>query len=171
MNKAKRIIDNMDRENAAAISSVIGTIDENATPLKQARYINDILNTAENMNICMTNTMRKCGGCCLSANAVRIAKKLYAKSDNITEFLNLLNEADIGGKNLHISDGKIIAVYKKCYCNIPKKVDNLNKNYCECSAGWYMRLFSEVFEKKVNVEIVDTIVNGASECTFEISDF
>ena len=171
MNKAKRIIDNMDRENAAAISSVIGTIDENATPLKQARYINDILNTAENMNICMTNTMRKCGGCCLSANAVRIAKKLYAKSDNITEFLNLLNEADIGGKNLHISDGKIIAVYKKCYCNIPKKVDNLNKNYCECSAGWYMRLFSEVFEKKVNVEIVDTIVNGASECTFEISGF
>ncbi len=171
MNKAKRIIDNMDRENAAAISSVIGTIDENATPLKQARYINDILNTAENMNICMTNTMRKCGGCCLSANAVRIAKKLYAKSDNITEFLNLLNEADIGGRNLHISDGKIIAVYKKCYCNIPKKVDNLNKNYCECSAGWYMRLFSEVFEKKVNVEIVDTIVNGASECTFEISGF
>ena len=171
MNKAKRIIDNMNRENAAAISSVIGTIDENATPLKQARYINDILNTAENMNICMTNTMRKCGGCCLSANAVRIAKKLYAKSDNITEFLNLLNEADIGGRNLHISDGKIIAVYKKCYCNIPKKVDNLNKNYCECSAGWYMRLFSEVFEKKVNVEIVDTIVNGASECTFEISDF
>ena len=171
MNKAKRIIDNMDRENAAAISSVIGTIDENATPLKPARYINDILNTAENMNICMTNTMRKCGGCCLSANAVRIAKKLYAKSDNITEFLNLLNEADIGGRNLHISDGKIIAVYKKCYCNIPKKVDNLNKNYCECSAGWYMRLFSEVFEKKVNVEIVDTIVNGASECTFEISGF
>ena len=119
----------------------------------------------------MTNTMRKCGGCCLSANAVKISKKLYAKSNNLTEFLNLLNEADIGGKNLHISGDKIIAVYKKCYCNIPKKVENLNKNYCECSAGWYMRLFSEVFEKNVNVEIVDTIVNGASECTFEISGF
>lgn len=34
-----------------------------------------------------------------------------------------------------------------------------------------MRLFSEVFEKEVNVEIVDTIVNGAFECTFEISGF
>lgn len=85
--------------------------------------------------------------------------------------MNLLNEADIDGKNLHISGDKIIAVYKKCYCNIPKKVENLNKNYCECSAGWYMRLFSEVFEKNVNVEIVDTIVNGASKCTFEISGF
>lgn len=107
----------------------------------------------------------------LYGKRVWIAKKLYAKSNNITEFLNLLNEADIDGKNLHISGDKIIAVYKKCYCNIPKKVENLNKNYCECSAGWYMRLFSEVFEKNVNVEIVDTIVNGASECTFEISGF
>ena len=171
VNKAKRIIDNVEKENAVVICSQIGTIDEKATPLKQARYINDILNVTEKMNICMTNTMRKCGGCCLSANAVKISKKLYAKSNNLTEFLNLLNEADIGGKNLHISGDKIIAVYKKCYCNIPKKVENLNKNYCECSAGWYMRLFSEVFEKNVNVEIVDTIVNGASECTFEISGF
>lgn len=38
--------------------------------------------------------------------------KLYAKSNDIAEFLNLLNEADIGGRNLHIFDGKIIAVYK-----------------------------------------------------------
>lgn len=171
MNKAKRIINNMDDESAAAVCAEIGTIDENATPLKQARYINDILNVAGKMNLCMTDTMRKCGGCCLSANAVKTAKKLYAKSSNITEFLNLLNEADIGGRNLHISDHKIIAVYKKCYCNIPKKVENLNKNYCECSAGWYMRLFSEVFEKNVTVKIVDTIVNGATECTFEILDF
>ena len=44
----------------------------------------------------------------------------------------------------------------------------MNKKYCECSAGWYMRLFSEVFEKSVTVTIVDTIVNGAAECVFEI---
>lgn len=47
----------------------------------------------------------------------------------------------------------------------------MNKNYCECSAGWYMKLFSEVFEKNVSVKIIDTIVNGADECTFEISNF
>lgn len=171
MNKASRIINNMEKENAVAICSELGTIDEKATPFKQARYINNVLNSAEEMNINLTNTMRKCGGCCLSANAIKIAKKLYAKSGNIADFLALLNEADIGGRNLHISNGKIIGVYKKCYCNIPKKVEKLNKNYCECSAGWYLRLFSEVFEKNVRVEIVDTIVNGASECTFEISDF
>ena len=46
----------------------------------------------------------------------------------------------------------------------------MNKTYCECSAGWYQKLFSEVFEREVSVKIVDTIVNGAAECTFEITN-
>jgi len=107
----------------------------------------------------------------LSANSIKKAKKIFSKSNNIEEFLTLLNEADIGGQNLYLSGNKIIAIYKKCYCNIPKKIKDMNKNYCECSAGWYMKLFSEVFEKNVSVKIIDTIVNGADECTFEISNF
>ncbi len=171
MNKAKRIVDNMAAEIASVVCTEIGTIDENATLRKQAKYINEILNTAESKGICMTDTMRKCGGCCLSASTINSAKKLYTKSNSITEFLDYLNEAHIGGGNLHISDGKIIGIYKECYCNIPKQIENLNKGYCECSAGWYMRLFSEVFGKHVTVKILDTIVNGAVECTFEISDY
>lgn len=169
MNKAKRVIGNMSENDALIICNEIGEIAENATPLKQARYINDILNTAESMDICMADSMRKCGGCCLSANAIKVAKKLYAKSDDLADFLERLNEADLGGKNLHLTGEKIIAVYKKCYCNIPKKVEQMNKNYCECSAGWYQKLFSEVFEKNVSVKIVDTIVSGAEECIFEIT--
>ena len=171
MNKAKRVLDHMPAEDASVICAEIGVIDEKATPLKQARYINEILNIAENKGICMADTMRKCGGCCLSASAVNTAKKLYAKSNDITEFLNYLNEVHIGGGNLHLSDRKIIGIYKVCYCNIPKQIENMNKEYCECSAGWYTRLFSEVFGKNVTVKIIDTIVNGAAECTFEISDY
>ena len=54
---------------------------------------------------------------------------------------------------------------------MPKKVEHMNKKYCECSAGWYMKLFSAVFGKDVTVKVIDTIVNGASECTFEITGF
>ena len=171
MNKAKRIIDNMEKEKASEFISEIGEIDDNATPLKQAKYINTLLNLAESKDVCIIDTMRKCGGCCLSANSIKKAKKIFSKSNNIEEFLTLLNEADIGGQNLYLSGNKIIAIYKKCYCNIPKKLKDMNKNYCECSAGWYMKLFSEVFEKNVSVKIIDTIVNGADECTFEISNF
>ncbi|MDD6036320.1 MAG: DUF6144 family protein [Lachnospiraceae bacterium] len=171
MNKARRVVENMEIENVSVICSELGMIAENATPLKQAKYINEILNTAENMNICMVETMRKCGGCCLSANLIEQAKKLHNNANNITEFLDSLNEKHIGGGNLHISEGKIIGIYKECYCNIPKQIEKINKGYCECSAGWYTKLFSEVFEKKVTVKILDTIVNGAMECRFEISDY
>ena len=58
------------------------------------------MNTAEEEQICMTDAMRKFGGCCISANAIRIAEKLYAKSDSIDTFLMLLNEADIGGQSV-----------------------------------------------------------------------
>ena len=115
MNKAKRVLEHMKEKDVNKIETEIGEIAENATPLKQARYINDTLNAAEKMNICMTDTLRKCGGCCLSANAIKIAKKLYAKSEDLPDFLERLNEADLGGKNLHMSGDKIIAVYKKCY--------------------------------------------------------
>ena len=59
MNKAKRVLDHMPVEDASVICAEIGVIDEKATPLKQARYINEILNIAENKGICMADTMRK----------------------------------------------------------------------------------------------------------------
>ena len=52
MNKAKRVLEHMKEKDANKIENKIGEIAENATPLKQARYINDTLNAAEKMNIC-----------------------------------------------------------------------------------------------------------------------
>ena len=51
MNKAKRVLEHMKEKDADKIETEIGEIAENATPLKQARYINDTLNAAEKMNI------------------------------------------------------------------------------------------------------------------------
>jgi len=163
------MLSNMSGQEKEQIIIKVGHIDETATPLKQARYINNFLCAAEEMGVKTKNCMRKCGSDCISNNAIKIAKKLYSKSANISEFLEKLNEADIGGRNLHLDNGHIIGIYKKCYCNIPKKVDVINQNYCECSAGWFEALFSTVFDKKVKVTIIDTITNGAPECTFRIA--
>ena len=57
---------------------------------------------------------------------------------------------------------------RNCYCDIPYEAKKLNPLYCQCSAGWFQRLFSEVFEKPVAVKMINTITNGANECTFEI---
>lgn len=168
MNKAIRILENMDSDGRQSIVAALGEIPENADLGRQAQYINDLLNYAETNMIPMQDTMRKCGGNCLGKEAIELAKNIYEKSTTIDEFLVGMNDIGIGGGNLHIEQNKVIAIYKNCYCDIPYETKKLNPLYCQCSAGWFQRLFSEVFGKPVSVKKINTITNGASECTFEI---
>lgn len=52
--------------------------------------------------------MKPCGYQCISSSIIDKTKKLYEKSKNIDDFLQLLNEQHLGGGQLHINDGKII---------------------------------------------------------------
>lgn len=168
MNKATRILENMISDDRKIMTAALGEISENADPDRQAQYINDLLNYAEAKDVPMQDVMRKCGGSCLTKEVIDLAKDIYEKSVDISEFLAGMNDIGIGGKNLHIANGKVIAIYKSCYCDIPYKTQNLKPLYCQCSAGWFQHLFSEVLGKPVSVKKVDTITNGAKECTFEI---
>lgn len=168
MNKATRVLENMAFHEKEKTITALGEISDHGDLGRQAQYINELLNFAETNEIPMQDTMRKCGGNCLSKDVIELAKKIYENSSTIEEFLSGMNEIGIGGKNLHIENKKIIAVYKSCYCDVPYETKKLNPLYCQCSAGWFQHLFSEVFGKSVSVHIVDTITNGAKECTFEI---
>lgn len=168
MNKAIVVLENVTSNEREKIVTELGEISDNADLGRQAQYINDLLNFAESNGIPMQSTMRKCSGSCLTKDVIEQAKKIYGQSSAIDEFLSGMNEIGIGGGNLHTKDNKIIAIYKNCYCDIPYETKNLNPSYCQCSAGWFQHLFSEVFGKTVSVHIVDTITNGAKECTFEI---
>lgn len=104
----------------------------------------------------------------MGEEAIELAKNIYEKSSTIDEFLVGMNDMGIGGGNLHVEQNKVIAIYKSCYCDIPHETKKLNPLYCQCSAGWLQRLFSEVFGKPVSVKIINTITNGANECAFKI---
>ena len=168
MNKAIRILENMTLDDRERIVTTLGDISETEDLSRQAQYINDLLNYAETNMMPMQNTMRKCGGNCLGKEAIELAKNIYEKASTIDEFLVSMNDMGIGGGNLHIEYNKVIAIYKNCYCDIPYETKKLNPLYCQCSAGWFQSLFSEVFGKPVSVKIFNTITNGANECTFEI---
>lgn len=168
MNKAIRVLENMTSNEKEKILAGVGDISDNADLSRQAQYINELLNFAETNEIPMQSTMRKCGGNCLTKDVIELVKKIYGQSSTIEELLSGMNERGIGGGKLHMQNNKIIAIYKNCYCDIPYQIKNLNPSYCQCSAGWFQRLFSEVFGKSVSVHIVDSITNGAKECTFEI---
>lgn len=168
MNKAIRILENMTSNEREKMRTALGDISENANLDRQAQYINELLNFAKENEISMQSTMRKCGGSCLTKDVIVLVRKIYEQSSTIDELLAGMNESGIGGGNLHLKNNKIVAIYKSCYCDIPYETKNLNPSYCQCSAGWFQHLFSEVFGKSVSVHIVDTITNGAKECTFEI---
>lgn len=104
----------------------------------------------------------------MGQSIIDMAKDIYSKAADIEEFLAELNKTGIGGGNLRIGNGKVIAAYKECYCDIPPAIKKINPMYCQCSAGWFQSLFSAVFGKTVPVKIIDTITNGARECTFKI---
>ena len=128
---------------------------------------------AELENACggevVTQVMKPCGQQCIPESFIARAKSIYAETDSIEDFLNLLNETRIGGGKLHIKDDKIIGIYEKCYCGLAKKVKGLSPLFCYCSEGWYERLFSSVLEKPVKAKKVRTILDGSDKCEFEIS--
>jgi hypothetical protein len=150
----------------AKARNIIGNT-EKITTAKQGNTIKSCLEMLEENKVDIKSVMRPCN--CLSNSTIKKAKELLDKANkDIDTFLKLLNENQIGGGQLHIDQGKIIGVYSKCYCGIPKSTKDMPTCYCECSAGWYEKLFSSIFEKDVSVNIVHTIVSGYSECIFEV---
>jgi predicted hydrocarbon binding protein len=154
------------------LAGKIGVIEDKLTPAKQGKYIKILLDELlSNYGVEKTEKiMRPCGYQCISDQVIRKAKIMYKNSNSIEGFLCLLNDSHIGGGHLHIKDNNIIGIYDRCYCGIAKSTKNLSPIYCECSGGWFEKLFSSVFEKEVIVKRIDTILNGAENCTFEISN-
>jgi len=113
-------------------------------------------------------TMRPCGYHCISDSAIQKAKAIYKDTVNLQEFLNELKRNHIGGGLLRIENDHIIGEYDHCYCGTTKHAKGMSPVYCECSAGWFEKLFSSVFEKPVEVVPKHTILQGDATCIFEI---
>jgi len=173
-NKAIRALEslkfNFGEDKYSEIVNEIGSIDEGATADEQTQYMKAFINavTSEYGRKCAAQTMRCCGHQCISKNIIETAKDQHENASSREEFLEKLNQIGIGGGHLHIENGNIIGVYDQCYCDIAKNAKNLPISYCECSAGWFEKLFSSVFNKKMNVTILHTILDGSNTCTFEI---
>jgi predicted hydrocarbon binding protein len=171
-NKAQNLLNSVkDNCTQSVYESVCGIFDgmEKATPVKQGKMIRSCLESLNEKQVNIQPIMRQCN--CLASSVINDAKKCLSTSNgDIPKFLQLLNDQGIGGGQLQLNeDGNIIGIYSECYCNVPKEVSGIPVGYCECSAGWFEKLFENVFDKKVNVKIVHTILGGFPECIFEIN--
>ncbi|WP_461612401.1 DUF6144 family protein [Clostridium sp. Marseille-QA1073] len=172
--KCERILDSI-RLNAGVniykkIVEAYGELPLKSSPTKQAKYIKSILNELENNNgeNIVEKVMKPCGHLCISNRTIKEAKKLFERAENVEKFLDLMNEKHIGGGELHMDSGNIIGIYNKCYCGMAKNIEDMPVSYCNCSAGWFEKLFSSVFNKTVKVTKLHTILEGADNYVFKI---
>jgi predicted hydrocarbon binding protein len=113
--------------------------------------------------------MEACGVGCLGSSVIQKAKQLHKESSDISDFLMRMNEHHIGGSHLTYENGVVQVVYKKCYCGTVSHTDEpISLTYCNCSKGWVKELFQRIYGRSVRVEIVDTIMHGADQCTFKV---
>jgi len=147
-----------------------GVLPEDASREQLANYIKNVLSELEGKHgpELAAQGIKPCGHQCIANSTIEAAKATLEQAKDIPDFLRLLNEKHIGGGKLHIRGEDIIAVYDQCYCDIPSRATGMPQIYCNCSVGWFEKLFSAVFERDIEVRSLQTILGGASNCTFAI---
>ncbi|MDD2649413.1 MAG: hypothetical protein PHI27_13030 [Eubacteriales bacterium] len=173
-NKAQRVFEsirlNCPESVFRRVTEDIDELSDTLTPAAQKRIIRELLTRleAECGSDACARVMRPCGYNCLSARIINEGRKKWLQAaGDIPAFLLSLNESGIGGGNMRLENGSIIAEYSRCCCGLVKN-GGVPSVYCECSAGWFEKFFSEVFGHPVFVRLRRSILAGAHECTFQI---
>ena len=63
--------------------------------------------------------------------------------------------------------------YQACFCPLVRDAIREGKNvpraFCHCSGGWYAQEWENVFGRKPEVELVQTMLEGADACVFAVN--
>ena len=117
--------------------------------------------------------MNACGSKCCGKGQRKTAKRLMKESSSIENFLEKVSKYEVKDGELEyklINENTIIAKHNRCFCGQVKKSKELFKNttYCQCSVEFNKQFFEAAFEKPVEVDLKQSILNGGDFCEFEI---
>ncbi|MCD4702091.1 MAG: hypothetical protein K8S24_09585, partial [Candidatus Aegiribacteria sp.] len=63
---------------------------------------------------------------------------------------------------------------RELYCHCPRVRQSvqlgieLPLNYCLCGAGYYLQIWETILEKKVRVEVLESVCSGSDKCSFAV---
>ena len=117
--------------------------------------------------------MKSCGRKCCGQGQRNTAKRLMAESESIEEFLDRISRHDVKEGDLTYvlqDENTIIAEHHKCFCGQVKRTKEPfpTRSYCQCSVEFNRVFFEAALERPVQVELVQSIINGAESCKFII---
>lgn len=109
---------------------------------------------------------------CSCNDGKSIANKLskYLRSaSSIEEFVDKFNESETFAQMEYKADRHILFCYPVCYCACVKRVpQELSRTWCYCTLGNAEGIFSRVFQKDVEVTLVQSIKTGADRCIIDV---
>ena len=106
---------------------------------------------------------------CLSKSKVKKGRELLKECKDIDSFFEELPKLHIAGTDIRKEKNGYIIVYDKCYCGMIKKTNTpISCAFCYCSRGYLKDFFEGVLKKSVQLDIIDTVIHGADECTFRL---
>lgn len=95
-------------------------------------------------------------------------KKLYQNSSNVVEFVEKANKLNQGFTIQH-QDNSLLILYPQCYCSCVKGVDKLiSKSWCYCTLGYTKKMFGNILEKEVDVELIESVKSGGKLCKIKV---
>lgn len=109
---------------------------------------------------------------CRCNDGKSIAKKLlkyWKQAEGVQEFVRLFNEHESFAALEYRSEHTLLFCYPQCYCACVKRVpQTLSKTWCYCTLGNAEGIFQEVFQKEVQVSLLESIKSGADRCVIEV---
>ncbi len=125
--------------------------------------------------------MEYCGYNCAHVNksVLEQAKARRIKYKSIDEFLEAEQHKPTQGTRL-IREGEILYHFytpssfippMRCVCSLLSGLpddERISPTYCHCSKGFVKKLWEDVLERPVKVELLESVMSGAQECKFAI---
>ncbi len=144
-------------------------------PEKKAQWWNNTIGILESElgKERAVEVMKTCGSKCCGQGQRKMAKRLMNESSSIENFLERVSKYEVKDGELEyklIDENTIIGKHNRCFCGQVKKSKELFKNntYCQCSVEFNKQFFEAAFDMPVEVELKQSILNGADLCEFEI---
>lgn len=137
-------------------------------------------------------------GCAHRFPAARIARMraAYERLGDIDALLDVMRaDQSAGGSSWYenlIREGHILYVTKNpidpetyaqaqsdaekraaaCFCGIGRAAimaeEGLSPTYCNCGGGWFVQLWEGILQQPVQVEVLESVLQGAAHCRFAI---
>lgn len=138
------------------------------------KWTNTIVDELEKHGEIGKDILRSCGRGCFDLSGMADGVKGYEEEikniTNINELAALLDKTIFNKYKVSVEGQNLLIDYglNQCMCPIVMDGEIKNSFMCNCSCGFTKELFSDIFGKEVEVEIVDSVLRGADSCKHQI---